>query len=174
MTENDDQDRPPGPRVELMVYTFGPGAEFEGRLIGALERIESGGALRVVDVLFVLRDPDSGQLAAIELEGRSAGGLVAPLLGFRLDPGERRRATRRALGDGPDDPRAAAVRALGETLAPGAAVVAALVEHVWAGALEDAVARIGGRRVAGRLVDGRTLAELAPDVLAAARGEQAG
>ena len=170
--ENDDQARPP--RVELMVYAFGPGAEFEGRLLGALERIESGGALRVLDVLFVMRDPDSGELAALDMQGRTTGGLVAPLVGFRLDAGERRRATRRALGEGPDDPRAAAVRALGETLAPGAALAATLVEHVWAGVLEDAVARTGGRRVAGRFVAGRTLADVAPELLAAARGGEAG
>jgi hypothetical protein len=29
---------------------FEPGARFEGRLVGAIERIESGGTLRVLDV----------------------------------------------------------------------------------------------------------------------------
>ena len=170
--ENDDQARPP--RVELMVYAFGPGAEFEGRLLGALERIESGGALRVLDVLFVMRDPDSGELAALDLQGRTTGGLVAPLVGFRLDAGERRRATRRALGEGPDDPRAAAVRALGEDACAGG------------GAGRDARRarvgrRAGGRRRADRrpargrrFVAGRTLADVAPELLAAARGAEAG
>jgi hypothetical protein len=51
-------------------YGFAPGAEFEGRFVGAIERIESGTA----------------ELVAIERRGRGEGSLVAPLLGFRLDP----------------------------------------------------------------------------------------
>ena len=45
------------PTRQLLVYTFGPGAGFEGQLVGALERIESGGAIRVLDALFVTREP---------------------------------------------------------------------------------------------------------------------
>ncbi len=40
-------------QAQPLVYGFGPGAEFEGRLVGAIERVESGGTLRVLDVLFV-------------------------------------------------------------------------------------------------------------------------
>jgi len=40
---------PPVSTTQLLVYGFGPGAVFEGRLVGALERIESGAALRVRD-----------------------------------------------------------------------------------------------------------------------------
>ena len=83
---------------QLLVYGFEPGAKFEGRLVGAIERVESGGTLRVLDVLFVMRDADTADLVAIEMRGRGEGSLVAPLLGFRLDPGERRRASEKALG----------------------------------------------------------------------------
>src|SRR4051812_30216328 len=40
--------RDQAPTSQLLVYRFGPDAEFEGRLVGALERIESGGAMRVL------------------------------------------------------------------------------------------------------------------------------
>ena len=69
----------------MLLYGFGPQADFEGRLVGALERLESGGALRILDVLFVRRDAESGDLDAIDLHGDGAGGVVAPLLSFRLD-----------------------------------------------------------------------------------------
>lgn len=84
--------------TQLLVYGFEPGAKFEGRLVGAIERVESGGTLRVLDVLFVMRDADTADLVAIEMRGRGEGSLVASLLGFRLDPGERRRASEKALG----------------------------------------------------------------------------
>ena len=83
------------PNVQLLAYRFDPGAAFEGQLLGALERIESGGSLRIREVLFVGRDADTGELFAIAAHGRQQGSLVAPLLGFRLDPSERARATRR-------------------------------------------------------------------------------
>src|SRR5918995_5520896 len=82
--------------------------------IGALERIESGGALRILDALFVQRDPATDDLSAIALHGAGAGGLVAPLLGFRLDAAERRRTSERTLAE-------TDVQALGNALAPGEA-----------------------------------------------------
>ena len=134
--------------AELLVYRFPPEAQFEGQLIGALERIEAGGALRVLDALAVSRDPATGELDAVEVRGTGAGGLVAPLLEFRLDPSGRRRATERALrGDG-----GARVRELGAGLGPGETIAMITVEHVWAVMLEDAVARLGGTRVPSELV----------------------
>ena len=158
--------------AQLLVYGFAPGAEFEGRLVGAIERIESGGTLRVLDVLFVMRDADTAELVAIERRGRGEGSLVAPLLGFRLDPGERRRMSEKALRAGAHSD---ALRRLGEALEPGAAVAAVLVEHVWVQALDDAVSRTGGRPLASELVDAAALGELSADLIAvAARGEKRG
>jgi hypothetical protein len=129
--------------TELLAYRFPPEARFEGQLVGALERLEAGGALRVLDVLMVRRDPDTGDLEAVEVRSTGAGGLVAPLIDFRLDPSRRARATQRALArDG-----GARVQALGSQLGAGEVMAVALVEHVWAEALEDAVTRIGGTRV---------------------------
>jgi hypothetical protein len=153
----------PGSVFQLLMYAFGPDADFEGRLVGALERLESGGALRILDTLFLHRDADTGELSAVALRGDGAGRIVAPLLGFRLDPAERRRATRRALADRADGMPGAAVEQFGSMLEPGSAIVAVLVEHVWAEALEDAVSRTGGTPLAGEFVDAT---ELTPDLLA--------
>jgi hypothetical protein len=146
---------------QLFLYAFGPDASFEGRLVGALERIESGGALRVLDALFVASEPEAGELVATDLRG-GAGGIIAELLDFRLDPASRRRATERALSPHASSLRAEAIRKLGETLDPGAAMLALLVEHAWAESLEDAVARTGGTPLASEFVEATTLAELGP------------
>jgi hypothetical protein len=128
---------------QLLVYGFGADARFEGRLVGALERIESGGALRIVETWFVGRDAESGELAAIDLRSRGAGSLVGPLLDFRLDPAQRRKATAKV------DP---AVLERGASLAPGEAIATVLVEHVWARALEDAVTESGGTPLTNEFV----------------------
>ena len=158
---------PAPPAAQLLVYGFGPDANFEGRLVGALERIESGGALRILEALFVASDPETGELVAVDLQGDS-GGIVAPLLDFRLEPAKRRRATERALSSDRGVP-GETVRELEKALEPGTAMVAVLVEHKWAGALEDAVSRTGGTPLANAFVETKELAELGPDLLAAAR-----
>jgi hypothetical protein len=149
--------------AQLLVYTFGPDAGFEGQLVGALERLESGGTLRILDTLFVHSDAETGELSAIGARGGGAGRIVAPLLGFRLDPAERRRATGKLLRDGTTGMPGPAVEQLGSTLKRGSAIAAVLIEHVWAGALEDAVSRTGGTALAGEFVDATALT---PELLA--------
>ena len=143
---------PPLSSAHLLVYGFDANANFEGRLVGALERIESGGALRVLEALFVASDPDTGELVAADLRGDS-GGIIGSLLGFRLEPAARRRATERALDPDRGGVPADVLRDLAKALEPGAAMVAVLVEHKWAGALEDAVARSGGTPLTNAFVD---------------------
>jgi hypothetical protein len=163
--EADNRQRLP---VQLLMYRFGHEARFEGGLVGALERMEAGGALRILEALFVSSSAETGELIAIDLRGRGGGGgITAPLLDFRLDERARRRATERALAGSTGLPPET-LRALGATLEPGATVVAVLVEHVWARALEDAVSRLGGSALATEFVDAGSLADLGPDLLTAA------
>jgi hypothetical protein len=143
-------------RRQLLVYGFGSDAAFEGRLVGALERLGSGGTLRVTDVLFLHCDAETGERSAIGLRGTDAGRFVAPLLDFRLDRGARRRATAKAFED-------VTIEQLAGRLPPGSAILALLVEHVWSGALEDAVSHTGGTQLASEFVDATALA---PELLA--------
>src|SRR4051794_1862951 len=104
--------------THLLIYGFEPGAEFEGRMVGAVERAESGGTLRGPDVAFVMRAPETAERVAIERHGRGQVSLVAPLPGFRLDPGERRRLSEKAFrADAYADMDDAAARTGGKSLA---------------------------------------------------------
>lgn len=143
----------PSTPTQLIAYVFPPDAKFEGRLVGALERMESGGALRILEVLFVQRDAASGELTAFEHRGGRGGGFTSPLLSFRLDAAESERATQRAL-DGVAGPR---LRELGEKLKPGEALAAVFVAHAWFDVLAEAAERSGGAMVAD-VLDTTTLA----------------
>jgi hypothetical protein len=150
---------PPVPYTQVLLYEFGPEARFEGQLVGALERLESGGALRILEAALVQRDSTTGELAAVDLPSNGAGGIAGPLIEFRLNPASRHRTTERALGERAGA-RGAALRELGEALAPGAAIAAVVIDHVWRRALEDAVSRIGGTPVAGGFVQAEGAADL--------------
>jgi hypothetical protein len=156
------------PNVQLLAFRFDAAARFEGQLVGALERAESGGTLRIRDVLFIGRDPESGDLVAIAARGKSQGSVVSALLGFRLDPTERGRSTERALRTYDRGEERNPLRRLGETLQPGDAIAAVLVEHVWAHAVDDAVERMGGDALLSTFVDGTEIAELTSELAAAA------
>src|SRR4051794_21715114 len=134
------------PRRELLVSRFDDAQpRFEGLVLGALERAESGGAIRVVEVLVIGHDPDSGELAVLRAAG-GGGRLVDATTRFRLDASWRRKATASALAAaGPES----SLSALAAELPPDTTIVAVLVEHAWQRALDDAVARAGGRRMAG-------------------------
>jgi hypothetical protein len=149
------------PVRQLLVYRFPPEAAFEGQLVGALQRIESGGAIRVLDAMFVGRDRESGELVAASLGAAASSGMVASLLGFRLDRKQRETTTDRVIA-GPDGEE---VRALAAKLGPGDAVFAVLLEHMWAATLAEAVARVGGEPVGGReLIDAASISELLPQI----------
>lgn len=167
--------RDASPTAQLLVYEFGPEARFEGQLGGALERIETGGTMRILEAMFIQRDADTGELVVIDLQGDGAGSLIAPVLDFRLDPGARRRATERALAAGTPGIPAETLRELGAPLGPGSALAALLIEHIWAQALADAVARTGGAVLIDEFVAAKGLADLAPRLVSAAgrRGSSA-
>lgn len=137
------------PANQLLAYRFTSGFSFDGQLVSALERIESGGAMRVLDALFVARQSDTGELVAFVLSRDGSGGMIGTLLDLRLDERRRRSATERALQSEAGE----AIAAIGDELAPGAAVAAVLVEHTWAQMLGDTVDRLGGSEAANEFVD---------------------
>jgi hypothetical protein len=125
---------------QLLAFRFPPGSRFEGQLIGALERIESGGTMRILDALFVGRDADSGEVVAVAMSSTGAAGMIGSLLSFRLDDRARQAATAHAL----ESPAGATVRSVTETLAAGEAIASVLVEHTWAVMLRETIERLGG------------------------------
>ena len=149
------------PARQLIVFRFGPEATFEGGLLGAAERIESGMSLRLLDVLYLRRDPESGELEAMSTRGGGAGGVASAVLDFRLDPAARRATSAQTLAEHPD------FAALGDQLAPGDALVAFLVEHRWAQALGEAVGRMGGWASHVEFVEEASLRQLLPTLRAA-------
>ena len=110
--------------VSFVAAGSGPEAAFEGRIVAELERFERTGALKVLDVLFVRRLPDTG-----ELETR---------------PGIPGRPTLVSEAD---------VEEVASALEPGQAAGLLLIEHVWARELEEAVIATGGAILQQGLLD---------------------
>jgi hypothetical protein len=109
--------------VQYIAVGFPADATYEGRIIAEIKSIEASGALRVLDVLFVLKDPDTGELQTMDIQSEELQALSgATSLGV----------SRREL------------EGVGDELEPGQAAGMLLVEHVWSRELAKAIEATGG------------------------------
>ena len=152
-----------GPR--LRAYHFPPDADFEGRLVGAVERMLLTADAGLCDALFVTRDARTGEPLAIDLATARGGGTAAAMLDFRLDERRRRALTSTTLARGAGGVDRAVIAEVAAALEPGAAILAVLATAEPTAALQDAVTRTGGKLVADEPVGATRLADLEPRIL---------
>ena len=140
---------------------------FEGGLVGAVERMQLGHGTELLDGLFVRRDVASDDFDAVDLAVGGRGGTFASLLDFRLEPRRRRTITERTLAEHAGGIPRPDIESIAAALEAGGALLAVLSTGEPAPALEEAVARCGGRLVADEPVDARALAQVGPRLRAA-------
>src|SRR5215216_4855243 len=68
--------------VQMLTVAFGPQADYEGRIVDELVRLQEQGTIRIVDLLFVLKDADSEEIVTVEQKGQTLGSVIAGLLGL--------------------------------------------------------------------------------------------
>jgi len=150
--------------VQLVAFGFGPEAEFEGRIMEELARLEEQRTIRILDLLFVLKDDATEELVALDYQGEDLGAIVGALLGFRFD------------GDG-DDPATDAdvdahafglsteqIEAIAGSLEPGHSAAVLLLEHVWARDLKRAIRETGGVPLGEGFLTPETIALVAAEL----------
>jgi uncharacterized membrane protein len=142
--------------VQMLIVEF-DNAGFKGEILPELERLREAGLIRLIDLLVVVKDED-GVVTAIETsdleldEAIEFGAIAGALIGLGAD-GEEGLEAGAEVG--------AALAADGSILAgegqewyvadaipPGATAAIALIEHVWATPLRDAIANAGGLTLA--------------------------
>ena len=165
----------PGP-LQVIAVGFGPGADFEGRVLAEVDRLEGRGVLRLLDVLFVAKDEDGTIRQLVVGDDEDFGALLAgvvPLDGAGL--------VESSGGDGLAGFDLGDAWTLAESLRPGTALAFLLVEHGWAQPLFEAIAETGGQLVgegfltaeAGLIVGAEVAAmEEAAGVIAAAQAAE--
>lgn len=112
--------------VDVLVTTLtNPG--FDGRVLAAIERFTSSGAIRVVDALMLIMEAD-GSIRALDVE--DVGPKDAALLGYRGRPGQ-------GLFDSSN------AEHFTEGMVPGSVVIAVAFENTWAVTITDALRSVG-------------------------------
>jgi len=125
--------------LQVIAVGFGPGADFEGRVLAEVDRLQGRGVLRLIDMLFVAKDEDGTIQRLVIGDDEDFGVLLASII--PLDGGG---LAETAAGDGSSGFEVADAWGLAESLSPGTALAFLLVEHGWAQPLFDAIAETGG------------------------------
>jgi hypothetical protein len=129
--------------VQMIAIGFGPDAQFEGKIMAELAKLEQTSTIRILDLLFVHKEDESGDLVALDYQGEDLGAIVGALLGFEFEGEEG------AVADQPADAHAFGlsreqIEAMATSLPPGRSAAILLVEHVWARDLKQAIRDAGG------------------------------
>ena len=157
---------PIGP-VQLLVVSFAE-PDFSGEVMEELRRLRDSDVIRLIDALAVQKDQD-GNLAAVQWsdlsvgESEEFGAKVGALLGLGLAGEEGMEAGAIAGADAGADGHVidpSEVWDVADTIEPGGAAAIALIEHVWATPLRDAIARAGGVPVSDAWVHPSDLVEI--------------
>jgi uncharacterized membrane protein len=168
---------PIGP-VQLLVVSFDE-PRFSGEIIEELRRLRESNVIRLVDALAVQKSMD-GELAAVQWsdlsveEAEGMGATIGALLGLGFGGEEGMEAGMLAGAEAGADGHLldeAEVWDVADTIEPGSAAAIALIEHLWALPLRDAIARAGGVPVSDAWVHPLDLVEvglMAADELAPA------
>ncbi len=124
--------------LQVIAVSFGPGAEFRGRVLAEIDQLQGRGMLRLLDLLVVAKNPD-GTIQRLSVgDDEDFGELLASIL-----PVDAAGLVRPPGGDGTGGFDRTHAWALTESLLPDTALAFLLVEHRWAQPLFDAIAETG-------------------------------
>lgn len=149
--------------VQLLVVSFDE-PRFNGEIMEVLSRLRDSSVIRLIDALAVEKDMD-GELAVMRWSDLSVedvqdlGGTIGALIGLGLAGEEGMVAGAVAGADGHliDESE---VWDVTDRIPRGGAAALALIEHVWALPLRDAIVRAGGVPVSDAWVHPRDLVEI--------------
>src|ERR687898_2369915 len=153
--------------VQLLAVGFDPDARFEGRIMDELENLERHETIRILDLLFVGKDAETGDLLALDYQGEDLGAIVGALLGFEFEndgepEGESTAGTEgHAFGLSQSE-----IHDMAASLRPGGSAGFLLIEHVWARDLKRAIRDAGGFPLGEGFLTPETLAAVATELLA--------
>jgi uncharacterized membrane protein len=153
--------------VQLLAVGFDPDARFEGRILDELANLERHETIRILDLLFVGKDAETGDLLALDYQGEELGAIVGALLGFDFeDDGERPDGSSQEIQGHAFGLSESEIQKIAASLKPGSSAGFLLIEHVWARDLKRAIRDAGGFPLGEGFLTPETLAPIATELLA--------
>ncbi len=143
--------------IQLVVVGFERTDRFRGEILRELEELRTGDVIRVLDLLFVMKD-EAGNIISFEdtdlsqEEAIEYGTLLARMIGLNGAGsgkiGAGLEAGSLATAENEYGLTEADIRGIADQIEPGSAAGLLLVEHVWAAGLKHAIRDAGGHMLA--------------------------
>ncbi len=147
--------------LQVIAVSFGPGAEFRGRVLAEVDRLQGRGMLRLLDLLIVAKNPD-GTIQRLSVgDDEDFGELLASILPVDAAGPASRPVGGRSWGFDRTD-----AWTLTESMLPDTALAFLLLEHRWAQPLFDAIAETGGRFISEGFLTAETELVIGAEVAA--------
>ncbi len=168
--------------IQLIAIGFESNENFRGDCLRALNEVSSRGVIKLIDLLFVMKD-EEGDITALEMsdlteeEEIEYGALIGGLMGLGADGAEGAAAGMEAgalaaaensFGITADD-----VQSLAGSLKPGTSAAILLIEHTWAVGLKTALREAGGYPLMEGFLTPEALLMVGQEVAAMAEAEAA-
>ena len=154
--------------VQLLAVGFGPQARFEGKIMDELSKLERQETIRILDLLFVQKDAETGALLALDYQGQDLGALVGTLLGFEFEGDDERPIDSQEMHSNAFGLSRKEIEEIADLLDPGSSAGFVLIEHVWARDLKRAIRETGGYLLREGFLTPEALAVVAPELVAMA------
>src|SRR4051812_27894179 len=154
--------------VQVLAIGFSPEAKFEGRILEELGRLDGLDTIRVLDLLFVRKDGETGDLLALDVQGENLGAIAGALLGFEFEPDGEPVESPGEVGQGAFGMSKAELEAMAAGLEPGQAAAVLIIEHIWARDLKRVIRENGGVPLAEGFLTPELIAEVAAELVAVA------
>jgi len=151
--------------VQLVAIGFPPDAEFEGKIMDELANLERHETIRILDLLFVGKDAETGDLLALDYQGEELGAIVGALLGFDFEDEQPSHEVSEIEGHAFGLSRRE-IQGIAASLKPGNSAGFLLIEHVWARDLKRAIRETGGFPLGEGFLTPEALAEVATELVA--------
>lgn len=139
--------------VQLVVVGFERTDRFKGEILRELDELRTGGVIRVLDLLFVMKD-EAGDVLAFEDTDLSSeeeaeyGSLIEGMLGLADQEVAGIEAGDLAAAENNYGLTVEDIQQVAAQIEPGTAAGILLVEHKWAAGFKQAVREAGGRMLA--------------------------
>jgi uncharacterized membrane protein len=153
--------------VQLLAIGFPPEANFEGRIMDELSRLERHETIRILDLLFLGKDAETGDLLALDYQGEELGAIVGALLGFEFEGnGERQAESSQVIQGHAFGLSQREIEEIAASLAPGSSAGFLLIEHVWARELKRTIRDAGGFPLGEGFLTPEALSTVAAELVA--------
>jgi uncharacterized membrane protein len=155
--------------VQLVAIGFAPEASFEGKIMDELSELERHETIRILDLLFVGKDAETGDLITLDYQGEELGAIVGALLGFEFEgDGDRFAQPQEEVESHAFGLSQREIEEIAASLEPGSSAGFMLIEHVWARDLKRAIRDAGGFPLGEGFLTPEAIAAVAAELVAMA------